>query len=66
MKIMRVLGLAALIIVLKFLVPRLFVGFENALLAFFDVFQVVFARGKDSLGATSAASPFVFPTVGVE
>lgn len=51
MGILRVLGFALLIITLKFLVPKIFTGLENTLLAFFEVLQTVFASSKSSMTA---------------
>ena len=46
MKIMNVLGLGLLIVMLKFLVPKIFSGFENTLLVFFDTAQHLLGSGS--------------------
>ncbi|MES3004739.1 MAG: hypothetical protein V4690_01345 [Patescibacteria group bacterium] len=51
MKILRVVGWALAIIMLKFLVPRIFSGFENTLLAFFETIQTILASSKSSMTA---------------
>jgi hypothetical protein len=52
MKILRVVGLGLAIVMLKFLVPRVFAGIENTLLAFFDVIQSVLATNRGFLPAS--------------
>ncbi len=51
MGIFKVLGLALLIIMLKFLVPKIFAGFENTLLVFFDTVQTILSTSKSSMTA---------------
>ena len=51
MKILRVMGLVLLIITLKFLVPKIFMGLENTLLVFFETIQTILAHGKSSMTA---------------
>lgn len=46
MKILSVFGWGLLIIILKFLVPKLFTGLENTLLVFFETVQNVLATGS--------------------
>ena len=46
MKILNVLGLALLIVTLKFLTPKIFSGFENTLLVFFDTAQGILNGSK--------------------
>lgn len=41
MKILRVAGFGLALIMLKFLLPRVFAGAENTLLSFFDALQSV-------------------------
>jgi len=53
MKILRVVGLGLTIIMLKFLVPKIFAGFENMLLTFFDTLTLVFGQTQNALNATS-------------
>jgi len=48
MKILRVVGLGILIIMLKFLVPRIFAGFESTLLALFDSMQSILGTAKSA------------------
>ena len=43
MKILRVIGLGLAIVMLKFLVPRIFAGLENTLLTFFETLQTILA-----------------------
>jgi hypothetical protein len=52
MKILRVVGLGLAIIMLKFLVPRVFAGIENTLLAFFDSLQAILAMNRGFLPAS--------------
>lgn len=59
MKILRVVGWAMAIITLKFLIPRVFDGFENTLVLFFDTIQSVL-KGD---GSGMLALP-VAPTIG--
>ncbi len=47
MKILRAIGLGLTIIMLKFLIPQVFAGFENTLLVFFDVLQSVLGTAKN-------------------
>jgi hypothetical protein len=47
MKILRVVGLGMLIITLKFLVPRMFAGFESTLLVFFDALQSILGTARN-------------------
>ncbi|OHB10228.1 MAG: hypothetical protein A3G05_01945 [Candidatus Zambryskibacteria bacterium RIFCSPLOWO2_12_FULL_45_14] len=56
MKILRVAGLGLALIMLKFLVPRIFSGAENTLLAFFDAIQQI-------LGTRSGFLPANVPSV---
>jgi hypothetical protein len=46
MKILRVVGLGLAIIMLKFLVPRVFAGIENTLLVFFDALQGIVSHAN--------------------
>jgi hypothetical protein len=62
MGILKALGFALLIITLKFLVPKIFTGLENTLLAFFDVLQTIFATSKSSMTAGFIPSFPVMPT----
>ena len=57
MKILRVLGLGLLIIMLKFLVPEIFSGFQNMLLAFFGTLQTILGKADTSMTA-NALMPF--------
>jgi hypothetical protein len=54
MKILRAVGLGITIIMLQFLVPRLFAGFENTLLAFFDTLQSTLGLAKHGMQALSS------------
>ncbi|OHB01054.1 MAG: hypothetical protein A3E94_02605 [Candidatus Zambryskibacteria bacterium RIFCSPHIGHO2_12_FULL_44_12b] len=54
MRIRSVVGLGLAIIMAKFLVPRIFSGFENTLVLFFDLAQTILTRGNNS--ATSIGS----------
>ena len=45
------MGLGLLIITLKFLVPKIFMGLENTLLVFFETIQTILAHGKSSMTA---------------
>jgi hypothetical protein len=47
MKILRVFGLGLAIIMFKFLIPRVFAGFENTLLAFFESLQSILGTTKN-------------------
>jgi len=47
MKILRVVGLGLAIIMLKFLVPRIFSGFEGTLLSLFDSLQAILGTAKN-------------------
>jgi hypothetical protein len=51
MKILRVVGLGLTIVMLKFLVPKVFMGLENTLLVFFETIQTVLASSRQSLTA---------------
>jgi len=64
MKILRVVGFGLAVIMLKFLVPKIFLGIENVLLTFFDALGSIFSRVDGSLqaGVTSAQMP-VFPSI---
>jgi len=57
MKIMRVIGLGLTIIMLKFLIPQIFAGLENTLLAFFDSMQAVLGTAKNVAQVGSFHSP---------
>jgi hypothetical protein len=46
MKILTVLGLAFLIITLKFLTPKIYSGFESTLLVFFQTAQGILDGSK--------------------
>jgi len=50
-------GLGLAIIMLKFLVPRVFSGFENALLAFFEVLQNILVLGNSAANSAGAVMP---------
>jgi len=56
MKILSVLGFGLLIILLKFLTPKIFSGIENTLLAFFSTAQNILASG-DKLPLTGGFLP---------
>ncbi len=51
MKILRAVGLGITIIMLQFLVPRLFAGFENTLLAFFNTLQATLGLAEHGMQA---------------
>jgi hypothetical protein len=51
MKILRVLGFGLAIVMFKFLVPQIFAGLQNVLLAFFDTLETVMASAKSSMTA---------------
>lgn len=51
MKILRVVALGLLIIMLKFLTPKIFSGIENTLLVFFETIQTVLGQSKNSMTA---------------
>ena len=51
MKILKVVALGLLIIMLKFLVPKIFLGIENTLLVFFETIQTVLGQSKNSMTA---------------
>ncbi len=51
MKILNILGLGLLIVMLKFLVPKMFSGFENTLLVFFETAQGILSGAKNPLTA---------------
>jgi hypothetical protein len=53
MKILRVFGLGLAIIMFKFLIPRVFAGFENTLLAFFESLQSILGATRNIAGAGS-------------
>jgi hypothetical protein len=62
MKILRVVGLGLAIVMLKFLVPRIFLGIENVLLTFFDTLGSIFSQvnpSVDSGAASIEATPFL-------
>ncbi|MBI2023348.1 hypothetical protein HYT01_02170 [Candidatus Giovannonibacteria bacterium] len=46
MKIFRVIGLAMAILVLQFLTPQIWAGFQSALLTFFKVFESTLQNGQ--------------------
>ena len=54
---MKVVGLGLAIVVLKFLLPRLFAGAEGALLAFFQALEDVFTISSGSLPAKVPSVP---------
>jgi hypothetical protein len=56
MKILRAIGLAVAIIVLKLLMPNVFEGLEATLITFFGTLRETLTLGSESLqsGATSA------------
>jgi hypothetical protein len=51
MKILRAIGWGLLIIILKFLTPKIFSGLENTLLVFFEAAQGILSGSKSSLTA---------------
>ena len=51
MKILSVLGWGLLVIILKFLIPKVFTGFENTLLAFFDTAQSILTSSRNAMTA---------------
>lgn len=51
MKILQVFALGLLIVMLKFLVPEIFSGFQNTLLVFFGTIQSVLASGQSAMTA---------------
>jgi hypothetical protein len=53
MKILRALGLGIAIIMFKFLVPRIFAGFENTLLTFFQTLILAMGETQKAMEATS-------------
>jgi hypothetical protein len=57
MKIRSVVGLGLGIIMVKFLVPKIFSGFENTLSAFFDLAQSIFVRGSNTASGIGGISP---------
>jgi hypothetical protein len=56
MKILRAIGLGLTIIMLKFLVPKIFTGFENMLLTFFDTLTLVLGQTQNAMNAASIMS----------
>jgi hypothetical protein len=48
MKIFSVLGFGLLILMLKFLTPKIFTGLENTLLVFFQTAQTILSSGTKS------------------
>lgn len=50
MRILRVVGLGLAIVMLRFLLPRVFHGLENTLVAFFDVLKSGLALASQGLG----------------
>jgi hypothetical protein len=55
MKILRAVGLGITIIMLQFLVPRIFSGFENTLLAFFSTLQASLGMAQRGMQALSSS-----------
>lgn len=51
MKIFQVFSLGLLIVMLKFLVPELFSGFQNTLLVFFSTIQGILTLSQSSMTA---------------
>lgn len=51
MKIFKVFSLGLLIVMLQFLVPEIFSGFENTLLVFFETIQSVLASSQSAMTA---------------
>jgi hypothetical protein len=51
MKILRVVGFALLVITLKFLTPKIYSGFENTLLVFFETAQGILSGAVNPLTA---------------
>jgi hypothetical protein len=59
MKILRVIGLGLFIIMVRFLVPQIFAGFQNVLLTFFDTLEFALVTSKGAVQTGSAASAFM-------
>ena len=51
MKILRVLGFGFLIVMLKFLIPEIFMGLQNTLLVFFSTIQAVLVTARSNMTA---------------
>jgi hypothetical protein len=51
MKILRVVGLGMLIIMLQFLVPRIFAGIEQTLVMFFSTLQMALGKSQGIMQA---------------
>ena len=51
MKILRALGFGLALIILRFLMPDIFLALEKTLLLFFDVLQTGLSVGKNSMSA---------------
>jgi len=53
MRILRVVGFGLAIVVLRFLLPRVFHGLENTLVSFFDLMQHGLALSSDAINKIS-------------
>lgn len=60
MKILRAVGLGLTIIMLQFLVPRIFAGFENTLLMFFGTLQTSLGLANQGMQGQAGA---IFPLI---
>jgi hypothetical protein len=58
MKILQALGWGLFILMLQFLVPKIFSGLQDTLLAFFNALQSALAVGNSSMKA-GVLTPFV-------
>lgn len=52
MKILRVVGFGLAIVMLKFLVPRIFLGFESTVIAFLKALENAVSLNQESLPAS--------------
>jgi len=59
MKILRAIGLGLFIIMVRFLVPQIFAGFQNVLLTFFDTLQFALLASKGAMQTGTAVSGFM-------
>lgn len=57
MGIFRAIGLAMVIITLKFLVPTIFVGFEHTLLQLFQTLDMAMNRSQTAMSIGSVLPP---------
>jgi hypothetical protein len=57
MRILRAVGLGIVIILLQFLVPRLFSSFENAAISFFELFETTMEVSQTAVAENGFSIP---------